>query len=98
MSLLLMELLSSLTPPPFEVLETHFSRLGGGGGGRRGGRTRSLPPKRHVLVASGRCRAWWVSGAGRGELSPDRWLPAHLFISEAGLDWISRCLSPLEEQ
>lgn len=33
MSLLLMELLSSLTPPPFTVLETHFSRLGGGGGG-----------------------------------------------------------------
>lgn len=34
-SLLLMELLSSLTPPPFTVLETNFSWLRVGGGVRR---------------------------------------------------------------
>lgn len=66
----------------------HFSRLGG----------RSLPPKRRVPVALGRCRAKAGALGGAGALSPDRWRPAHLFISEAALDWISRCLSPSEEQ
>lgn len=58
----------------------------------------ALPPKRHVRVASGRCRTQRSRGADQGALSPDRRPPAHLFISEAALDWISRCLSLSEEQ
>lgn len=57
-----------------------------------------MPPKRRIRVALGRCRAGAGAWGGVGALSPDRWPPAHLFISEAVLDWISRCLSPSEEQ
>lgn len=87
-SLFQIELFLFANSTPTLGTRDQFSRLGG----------RSLPPKRRVLVALGRCRALAGAWGGVGALSPDRWRPAHLFISEAALDWISRCLSPSEEQ
>lgn len=74
-----MQLLSPLTPTSPAALEILFSELEG----------RSLSPKRLIQVAWGRCRAGRAHGAGWGALSPELWRPAHLFISEAALDWIS---------
>lgn len=56
LSLLQTELLSFLTPTPPAELETLSLRLEG----------RSLPPKRLILVAWGRCRARLAPGAGWG--------------------------------
>lgn len=50
----------------------------------------SLPPKGLIPVAWGQVQRWAGSWGGVGALSPEPRRPAHLFISEAALDWISR--------
>lgn len=83
-----MELLSRQPPPPIRGAGDHFFRLLG---------TQPASPE----ARSGRLgQVQGLAGAwgGAEALSPDRCWPAHLFISEAALDWVSRCLSPSEEQ